>query len=993
MNKFLGLLLSLFPILAAADDGSLSFTPPPSDYSVIFLSNIFGIVDGVLHGTGSQIMGSMFAVFNAAVLALGGIVIMYTLIVSTMNTAHEGQMLGQKWSSIWVPVRATFGLALLIPKASGYCLMQIFVMWIVVQGIGAADKIWDAALDYLNRGGVVIQAQMDPTTALTSASTSGIPSGAQIILAGEVCMLALQTQLENKLQDYQLQKQKGGGPCAQPSATVQAFCNSTVPNFINSVNVVAIQNTALQNNPDQPTFSAPMPNFQDAPYNMYNGACGTIKWNAFLSSDQQKSLQKNIPTITASDKTTATMSRAIAIQQMYIDLSTVAQIIVNNDPELAANPNSNQNQNQANFSPVAVQQFGVPQTAGGAVCTDNTTPNCILWGSASTEGGATLLNGTEFPGAIQDYNGIMLPTLNLIQQAQNAQVAQDTRAFIQSATTEGWIMAGSYFYNIVNLNVQASQGINSNGSTGLVDSGTGLDGSTPVDTSTQGGLLSSFVQDGVCVGQNTNAPPANLCQWVGGAMAPIQKIASLIDGSGGVLPSPIPIPNLASSQPRSVIVDKGSSTVYGYTNNATILQLPGQPGLKPLAFAGNINITVNPSMYQLPQQNFSCGSVNFGLVSACIGQLFGNLFYNGIFVVMYNFFLKLFAGVINQTIMAFLMVPLAGMSTIFNQGLQIIATPGVNPVVALANMGTYYINFAANLWLELIETSIVAVLIPIFGIFILVLISLAMPILLAWLAIMMQIGFATAYYVPILPYMIFTFGAIAWIMAVIEAMVAAPIVALGVTHPEGHDAFGKGEQAILILMNVFLRPAMMIIGYIAGIALTYVSVWIINAGFDNAIGFIQGGGVQFSTEAPISAAGAGAVSGGYVGWAGIFAYFFSILIYTMMYLTVVQKAFTLISVLPDKVLRWIGGQQESYGAETAQWGQEVQGKVGEAGKETDKGMGQLSKQMEGYAGKGMASAKKALGESGGGKVDITGDDKPDSPPPPPPPGGLGSTPE
>ena len=150
MNKWLiAFCLFFFPLLAMADS-ALSLTPPTSDYSVMFLGNLFGIVDGVLHGTGSQIMGAIFTVFNSAVLALGGIVIMYTLIVGTMNTAHEGEMLGHKWSSIWIPVRSTMGLALLIPKASGYCLMQIFVMWVVVQGVGAADKVWDGALDYLN---------------------------------------------------------------------------------------------------------------------------------------------------------------------------------------------------------------------------------------------------------------------------------------------------------------------------------------------------------------------------------------------------------------------------------------------------------------------------------------------------------------------------------------------------------------------------------------------------------------------------------------------------------------------------------------------------------------------------------------------------------------------------------------------------------------------------------------------------------------------------
>src|SRR3989338_11629156 len=71
----IALITTFFPILALAQDGSgsLSFAPPASDYSVVFLGNIFGVVDGVLHGSGSQIMGAMFGVFNAAVLALGGI--------------------------------------------------------------------------------------------------------------------------------------------------------------------------------------------------------------------------------------------------------------------------------------------------------------------------------------------------------------------------------------------------------------------------------------------------------------------------------------------------------------------------------------------------------------------------------------------------------------------------------------------------------------------------------------------------------------------------------------------------------------------------------------------------------------------------------------------------------------------------------------------------------------------------------------------------------
>ncbi len=200
MNKLLfTLFFTLFPILVFADD-TITFAPPTTDYSVGYLAAMFGIVDGVLHGTGSQILGSIFEVFNAAVMALGGMIITYTMLVSTMNTAHEGEMLGKKWSSIWVPVRATAGFALLIPKASGYCLLQIFVMWVVVQGIGAADKLWNAALGYLNRGGVIIQQQGNPVAALTSTSPATVlMKGAMEILSGQVCMLTIQKTLEQKL--------------------------------------------------------------------------------------------------------------------------------------------------------------------------------------------------------------------------------------------------------------------------------------------------------------------------------------------------------------------------------------------------------------------------------------------------------------------------------------------------------------------------------------------------------------------------------------------------------------------------------------------------------------------------------------------------------------------------------------------------------------------------------------------------------------------------
>jgi defect-in-organelle-trafficking protein DotA len=1018
------LLFCLFPVLVFADSsGSLSFAPPTTDKSVVFLGNLFGIVDGVLSGTGSQIMGSMFGVFNAAVLGLGGIIIMYTLMVSTMNTAHEGQMLGQKWSSIWIPVRSTMGLALLVPKASGYCMMQIFVMWVIIQGVGAADKVWTAALSYLNRGGVIVQGQMD-TAAISNLTdsinaltgNSGADNGpapilkaASVILSGQVCMLGLQNQLNSIRQSYLNAKGTKGSPCYAENGTVPepmaGLCNNAVPDLMSTFNAVD-----FQSNSSGDTFTLEMPYFKPTDtaataYHFLHGICGSVTWKSISGS----SSFSNITTLNSSELDTAKLSRAIAIQQMFVNLSSVAQVMVNNDPLLnnqtstvgaAGTASSTDN----NYSANAVEQFGVPYKPGGQLCSKY-DDGCTSWGPAPVTGSSSNANsviftGTEFLLAFQAYNGVMAPTLKLISDAADAANSNKAREFIATSESEGWITAGAYFFDLVKLNGNAL----SNSST--MDSGTGLGGSSYSATS----LTSAFPGQGSNSRCDPNAPFANLCSWFQNDPTKLTNVVNLI--TGGVSAS-LPTPTYPPSTTLTADTNKPtSSSVYSFINNSTLLKSGTQSGIQALTFANKINFSVDTSLYYLQYQDFDCGRVKIMFFSFCLGKMMGDVVYNYILRYVYNLFLAIFGQIINAVVMAFLMVPLQGMAGIFTQGIGVLSQPGVNPIVALANMGTMYINFSANLWLSLLTMAIASAILFPFGIFIFALMAFAFPLLLAWVGTMVSIGFVTAYYVPTLPYMIFTFGALAWMIAVIEAMVAAPIVALGVTHPEGHDAFGKGEAAIMILINVFLRPSLMIIGYISGIALSYVGVWLLNAGFDHAISFMQsatggesGGWGDWKTDTSqwdnFSVTGTSnyqknysdSTSINYSDWAGIYAFFFSIIIYTSMYLVMVQKAFTLIAILPDRVLRWIGGTEERLGQETAQWGEEAKGKVQEGAKATKDSEGQVSKAIGGravemakkMAGSDMtgsgdveASASKSSGKDGGDK--LGGTSTPSAPP-------------
>ncbi|MFS8295810.1 hypothetical protein RPF65_24520, partial [Enterobacter hormaechei subsp. steigerwaltii] len=48
-------------------------------------------------------------VFLAGILAFGGVLAGYTMLAGTLQTAHDGEMLGKKWSSLWIPIRTTLG--------------------------------------------------------------------------------------------------------------------------------------------------------------------------------------------------------------------------------------------------------------------------------------------------------------------------------------------------------------------------------------------------------------------------------------------------------------------------------------------------------------------------------------------------------------------------------------------------------------------------------------------------------------------------------------------------------------------------------------------------------------------------------------------------------------------------------------------------------------------------------------------------------------------
>lgn len=136
-------LLAVFlPVAAMAQAaGAPQFGSVPStDLSrKILIDYLFG----PLTGAGDSPLTSVVKVINAAVLFLGGVFMMYSIIAGTMATAHDGEILGRKWSAMWLPIRTALGAAAVMPViGGGWCAAQAIVVWLALLGISVANAAW-----------------------------------------------------------------------------------------------------------------------------------------------------------------------------------------------------------------------------------------------------------------------------------------------------------------------------------------------------------------------------------------------------------------------------------------------------------------------------------------------------------------------------------------------------------------------------------------------------------------------------------------------------------------------------------------------------------------------------------------------------------------------------------------------------------------------------------------------------------------------------------
>lgn len=182
-----GLLLAatMLPLASFA----AGITPDSGDAAFTKLLNpIFGDNFGAGGGGGAIDggMASLFGTLNAAVLFIAAVVMAYTIVAGTMATAHDGSMLGKKWSSMWVPIRSAFGIGMIIPLSSGFCAAQLAVMWLVGQGVGFASMGWQKYSDEF----------LPSATSISMPISANAPALARQMLDAQICVARLNKEFE-----------------------------------------------------------------------------------------------------------------------------------------------------------------------------------------------------------------------------------------------------------------------------------------------------------------------------------------------------------------------------------------------------------------------------------------------------------------------------------------------------------------------------------------------------------------------------------------------------------------------------------------------------------------------------------------------------------------------------------------------------------------------------------------------------------------------------
>lgn len=243
----------------------------------------------------------------------------------------------------------------------------------------------------------------------------------------------------------------------------------------------------------------------------------------------------------------------------------------------------------------------------------------------------------------------------------------------------------------------------------------------------------------------------------------------------------------------------------------------------------------------------------------------------------------------------------------------------------------------------------------------------------------LMIGFLMYYVVPFMPFLYFFFAVTGWVKGVFEAMVGLPLWALAHLRIDGQGLPGDAAaQGYFLILEIFLRPILIIFGLLAAISIFAAMVRVLNDIFVLVVANVGGFNVENIDLCGVEATSQAAV-GSAEYYRGPIDQFFFTIVYAIVVYLIGTSTFKMIDAVPNKVLRWMGTSVQSFGDAQKDAGEGLLQRLSAGGYiitgQLQQGVGQLGSIFRDGSGKGAIPLAGSLAESL----------SPPPPPPPPPP--------
>ncbi len=159
-------------------------------------------------------------------------------------------------------------------------------------------------------------------------------------------------------------------------------------------------------------------------------------------------------------------------------------------------------------------------------------------------------------------------------------------------------------------------------------------------------------------------------------------------------------------------------------------------------------------------------------------------------------------------------------------------------------------------------------------------------------------GFALALYLPMLPFIFFTFAVIEWVMSILEAVIGMPLWALSMITVQGEGIGQTAEKGFMKMIGILLQPTIIVITLVASLIM-----------FSAALTFFNGAFAMFTSSYSDTAGGGG--GGNITGIESFGASMVGMVGFTFLYVfacySIGQSCFKLIPKISNGFMDWIGG--------------------------------------------------------------------------------------